>query len=75
MQLYARPNESMIIVRIDNMDYAVIDNVDCFSDIDVEKVANWVNETYYNNDHLCSAYVPCRLQFSEFRYDTHEEII
>ena len=72
MQLKAIDN--MIIILIDRVEYAVIENVTSVHEIDVEKIANWVNETCYNNDHLCDAYIPPYLKFSEFKQEgnSHE---
>lgn len=70
MQLKALPNERTIVVSIDYVDYAYIENVTSFHDIDVEKVANWVNKTCYNDNHLCSDYIPPRLDFNDFKEET-----
>ena len=67
MQLKAIDN--MIIIKVDGVDYAVIEDVSSVHEIDVEKIANWVNETCYNNDHLCDAYIPPYLKFSEFKLE------
>ena len=72
MQLKARDN--MVIILIDRVEYAVIENVTSVHELDIEKVANWVNETCYNDDHLCDDYIPPHLNFSEFKQegDSHD---
>ena len=72
MQLKAIDN--MIIILIDRVEYAIIENVTSVHEIDIEKIANWVNETCYNDDHLCDAYIPPYLKFSEFKLegDSHD---
>ena len=67
MQLKARDN--MVIILIDRVEYAIIENVTSVHELDIEKVANWVNETCYNDDHLCDAYIPPHLNFSEFKQE------
>ena len=67
MQLKAVDN--MVIILIDRVEYAVIENVTSVHELDIEKIANWVNETCYDNDHLCDAYIPPYLKFSEFKHE------
>jgi hypothetical protein len=67
MQLKIKDN--MLIISMDFVDYAYIEDVTNFDEIDIDKVTNWVNETCYNNDHLCDAYIPPYLKFSEFKLE------
>ena len=67
MQLKAKDN--MVIILVDRVEYAIIENVMSVHGLDIEKIANWVNETCYNDDHLCDAYIPPYLKYSEFTLD------
>ena len=67
MQLKAIDN--MVIILVDRVEYAIIENVMSVHELDWNKIANWVNETCYNDDHLCDAYIPPYLKYSEFTLD------
>ncbi len=69
MQLRAHQYSNLVEILVDQVTYAVIEGVDSVHKLDVEKIADWVNNTCYNNDHLCEAYMPCYLRFEEFKLD------
>lgn len=40
---------NMVVVKVDGMDYAVIDNI-TMSELDADALIDWVNNTYYDHD-------------------------
>ena len=59
--------DGMFLISVDGIDYAVIDHVDNQEQVDLKKVAKWVEETYYDGDYKSSAYIPARLSLKEFK--------
>lgn len=59
--------DEMFLITVDGIDYAVIDYVSSPEQVDLKKVANWVEETYYDGDYKSSAYIPARLSLKEFK--------
>jgi len=57
----------MFLVTVDGIDYAIIDYVSSPEQVDLKKVGNWVEETYYEGDYKSSAYMPARLSLKEFK--------
>lgn len=56
----------MLIVTVDNIEYAIIDDVHSQDDVDMDNLKNWIEETYYSDDYKSSAYEPCRLHKKDF---------
>jgi len=54
-----------VFISVNSYDYAYIDYAD-ISDINLKKLRVWIEETYYTNDYLSSAYIPAKLNISEF---------
>ena len=59
--------DGMFLITVDGIDYAVIDHVNSPEQVDLKKVAKWVEETYYDGDYKSSAYIPARLSLKEFK--------
>ena len=59
--------DGMFLISVDGIDYAVIDHVNSQEQVDLKKVAKWVEETYYDGDYKSSAYIPARLSLKEFK--------
>ena len=60
-------NHNMFVVKVDGIDYAVIDNVSSADDVDLNEVKYWVENTYYDEDYKSDQYVPARLKLDEFK--------
>ena len=59
--------DDMMIVEVDGIEYAVIDDVSSEHDVDLDSLKNWVEETYYEEDYKSSAYTAPRLKKNEFK--------
>lgn len=55
---------NMVVVKVDGMDYAVIDNI-TIDELDAKLLVEWVNETHYNHDF--SSNEICRLNSRNFK--------
>lgn len=60
-------SDDLLAITVDGIDYAVIDPVTSMEEIDLNKVKNWVEETYYDEDYKSDAYTACRMKPNEFR--------
>jgi len=58
--------DDLLIVSVDGIEYVVIKDVSSEDDIDLKKVGEWVEDTYYDEDYKSSMYVPPRLSCKEF---------
>ena len=56
---------SDVLITVDGIDYAVISNCS-IDDLDLDNVKNWVEETYYDNSYLSSAYVAAYMSSEGF---------
>jgi hypothetical protein len=51
--------------EFENGDYCTISNA-TIEEIDTDKLAKWIEETYYTFDFLCDAHIPSSLHPDEF---------
>jgi len=59
--------DEMLIIKVDGIDYVIIDYVDDLEEIDMDNVQNWIEETYYSDDYKCDARMPARFNVKEFK--------
>jgi hypothetical protein len=69
ISITARCTGDMMIVQVNKRDYAVLYGVNTPDDVNLSRLTNWVEETYYSDDYLCDQYIPARLTLAAFYND------
>ncbi len=54
-------------ILVDDIAYAIIDHVSSPSEVDLDKVRTWVENTYDSGDYKSSMYIAPRLSLDEFK--------
>ena len=53
------------LITVNGRDYAQFQSAS-INEINLEYLVYWIENTYYDNSYLSSAYIPCDLNLSEF---------
>lgn len=60
--------DNLVIVTVDGIDYAVFQ--ECQIDyLDIDKIVNWVENTYYDGCYLSDQYIAPNLMISDFNFE------
>lgn len=61
--------DGMMLIKVEGIDYAVIDDVHSQNDVDarfMNELKHWIEETYYSDDYKSSAFEPSRFHKDSF---------